>query len=275
MTCKTLSLGLIAGLAACSGGSGGAPTQVAKAPTPTPEVTPAPTALAAGRVSSANDASFRGEVSDDAKTITVRIDGNTRTLDVVDTPTKPLRYAFHDGGNMSVTAAIAENKATRVGFATTQVQGDPDAFEARTFVERLGDTTLPMSGKAAFSGGYNGISNGMFLVTGDAELTANFNQGTIRGAITNRQLSDGQNVFDTLSAGDLRLDKTSIDANGAFAGTTSQGDITSEGGTLTSLGGNYHGMITGGKGGRLGGALTTDFTLGEETLHEVGVFLAN
>lgn len=276
MKTKAISFSFLIGLAACSGGGGGAVAPVAKAPNADPVPEPEPTIAAAARLASSNDTAFRGRLSEDAETITVRVDGNKEILEVIDTPGfGPVQFAFSGEGSTDTFAGIAENAATRVGFHVTTDVNDPDVHDSRIFAERKTDTTLPMSGKADFDGSYSGIVEGQLLITGDASLRANFNTNTIRGDITNRHFIDSNgDPVAVIDASDLRLKAASIDGDGAFAGATGQGNIEAYGTTVTLENGSYQGLITGQNGGQLGGGIINEYDANGMTWNEVGVFMA-
>lgn len=150
-----------------------------------------------------------------------------------------------------------------------------DAFDGAEYsLERIGDTILPTSGSATYTGGYSGLladldNNLVNLgqINGLATLTADFANASIGGEITDRVNGDGRD-FD-----DLILTTTSLDmTTGAF-------DNTTEGGVLVGLDydtaeGSFNGLIVGANGNEIvGGVQVIHEDTERTTILETGGFV--
>jgi hypothetical protein len=143
---------------------------------------------------------------------------------------------------------------------------------AGSFFERQGDTLVPTSGSANYTGDYvawiadDGTYFGRFLITGDASMDVDFESASIEGTITNRV--DHFNASNTL--GDVEFETTSI-VDGGFAGTTSGGAFDTAGATASA--GEYGGLLTGSDGQEVvGGVQILHENAG--SLIETGAFIA-
>jgi hypothetical protein len=141
--------------------------------------------------------------------------------------------------------------------------------------ERIGETTLPTSGGAIYTGTYAGVlGDASFfledagLITGTAQLDANFASGTISGRISGRENGSGR------AFGVVTLPASAIDAtDGSFGGTTSGGLLTGLG--YTGAEGTFSGLIVGANGEEaVGGLNITHTRAGAPTISEYGVFVA-
>lgn len=135
---------------------------------------------------------------------------------------------------------------------------------------RLGDTALPASGSANYTGSYAGwfSGDGVYLPTnrlgGDVALMADFDSNQISGAITNRTIEDSPFELE-----DLTLNAANI-SGGEFSGTTSGGVHTYPGATVSN--GAYSGMFTGADGQEIVGGVTMEHDFDGVYL-EVGAFV--
>lgn len=140
-------------------------------------------------------------------------------------------------------------------------------------VTRLEGANLPQAGTASFEGGYAGVYNTSFIsiIYGDATLTADFENATIDGVISNRReiTATGGPWTPYL---DIVLAPSDIDATGAFSGAVSGGAVDGTG--TTTAGGTYTGLIGGTTGNEVAGALEISTTFGTLNINETGVFLA-
>lgn len=137
---------------------------------------------------------------------------------------------------------------------------------------RIGETTLPASGSAQFTGSYAGwfVGDAGYIpanhLGGDVALMADFDSNQISGAITNRTISDSPFELE-----DLMLNATEING-GEFAGTTSGGVYTYPDATVSN--GKYSGMIVGADGQEIVGGVTMEHDFDGVYL-EVGAFVAD
>ncbi len=191
--------------------------------------------------------------------------------------------AFSDDGK-SNPGQIARIEATVIGSASSSGIG----FGQIAYYGRVIDTLLPVGGGATYTtqgqtaGGYratygsstagiNGsVNGGLIAITGDPSLTANFNNSTISGMITNRTslLSDGSTP-DTFA--DVTLSNTAITNTGTFNGNASGGANGTQP-TSTAGTGTYEGLFGGTNSDSITGALLLTYTVGADTFSEVGVF---
>ncbi len=141
---------------------------------------------------------------------------------------------------------------------------------------RINNTAMPTVGSANFSGQYVGnIQFGRtFMVTGNADLSADFGASTISGSISDRKMlfANGSLYSHMQNA---TLDTTAIDGTGAFSGTVTGGAVSSFGST-TDVSSGYSGLIGGSTGNQVAGAVQIDKVYtGISGVHgiEIGVFL--
>lgn len=156
-----------------------------------------------------------------------------------------------------------------------------------TTVARLTETNLPTSGTATFAGDYvAGVQPGSLttsprlLITGDATLTANFENDRISGMITNRRLLDNATMDPVAWAtvDDLELQDAQIDPTGTYFGQLSEGSIVLlQGGNQRAdrLDGTYQGVVAGQDATENVGAVSMEHEFqGLGTYYETGVFAA-
>jgi len=163
------------------------------------------------------------------------------------------RNTTREGGMPDGFRAYGDGNAIAVRGATDSGSGSVYAVRARLDgmeygLERFGETILPTTGSATYTGGYAGVlgdaDNDLAnrgQVNGTAMMTADFASGAVSGRISDRINGNGR-VFD-----DLLLFPTTIDPlTGRFGSRT-------EGGVLTGLeydtaNGEYSGLIVGANG---------------------------
>jgi hypothetical protein len=142
-------------------------------------------------------------------------------------------------------------------------------------VERIGDTTLPTAGRATYNGTYAGVlgdvSNALEdagLITGSAQLIAEFDAGTISGSIFGRRNGSGRDFASVqLPEGPISM------TDGSFGGATSGGLLT--GLNYTFAQGRFNGLIVGENGQEIVGGLNiTHAKSGAPTIVEYGSFVA-
>ncbi len=260
MKATSLSAFLVVCLSACGGGGGGSDSGGST-------VTPATSNLTGNP---ATEFSF----NDAANTVTVNgtvINATTRSAIVV-----PDNFTAFANGSASI---VAFHGVTPSGGGTTTVYSTGNGVAIGAFAQRLDDTRLPDAGSVGYSGQYAGIyrvessnSNG-FTISGNVQLTADFDDGSIDGAITSRVARQEDN--ETFGMSDVTLQNTTL-AGGGFVGTTSGGDLLSlrdiSGGVRD---GDYAGLIVGETGDEIVGNINLQHTLsGTVFAQEVGAFIA-
>jgi hypothetical protein len=213
----------------------------------------------------------------DAATDTVTVDDGTGpvTLSYVETQgpkgtAGPFEY-YAAGGNPRMTRLLRGRAASGGGVASVHWT-DEGMFG--TILARQGDLEMPGRGTAAFSGGYHGrVVGGRyplgFSLTGAVALDADFDAGTISGAITDRS------VFGTPAAPVILRQAVIVD--GAFAGTTTGGGlgatiIVSTPGT-TAAPGSHVGLFAA-DGREIIGAIRVPHDEAGRPLTEYGAFVA-
>ncbi|MEE9389012.1 MAG: hypothetical protein V3U96_10405 [Paracoccaceae bacterium] len=169
--------------------------------------------------------------------------------------------------------AIAEYAATISGAGTVTIAHSttPASGLSGVQVTRLGDTVLPSGASATFNGEYTAlfIDDATLIImdeiSGDAQLTANFVNGTIFGSITNRSAKNN-------STTDVTLEETAITAVGGFSGTVTGGGIPFLSATSD---GTYAGLIVGATGTEAVGGMTLSHYFGPSNIYtEIGGFIA-
>jgi len=113
-------------------------------------------------------------------------------------------------------------------------------------------------------------------ITGDASLTANFDDGTIEGSVTDRRYVDmrtGGTVLGS-SVEDLTYEETDISSTGRFSGTATEGELTTGAITYVTSDGAYEGLVAGTDGSEIVGASTLTHTFGANEFLEIGSFAA-
>ncbi|MEY1557595.1 hypothetical protein AB3Y40_18350 [Yoonia sp. R2331] len=181
-------------------------------------------------------------------------------------------------GSEQATAFVSATGNSRAGVAFTRNGTDPQHLSSQ--FARLTQTDAPTTGSATLTGDYVGIltnnNNAIGRMTGDARITANFGNDTVRGRITNREygsLTTG-NVFATVSVDDIVLEQTGFNGNGRFSGDISGGAFSTAAITGTSNGGNFAGLIAGVTGDEIVGGLQVNSTYGGQQFVEQGAFAA-
>ena len=157
------------------------------------------------------------------------------------------------------------------GRVATISSPDEDLEVAGTFLERVGETLVPLTGTATHTGNYVAyVSDALtltavFLVTGGAELNVDFADASVDGTITDRTT-----VFTNENLADLVLQKGSIDA-GAFSGTTIGGEF--EGSSSRVAPGDYVGLLTGADAEEAVAGVQINHNVSGTSLVETGAFV--
>ena len=256
-------------LAACSGGSGGAPGVTVGAATES--VGDLPVVV---RYDSATSSYF----------VTRAGIPETELPELPDYEIGTFRAAFVDlpfGNQYAIL--ISETAASQ---AIVYVRDDELVSVTAT---RLSDTTMPGSGSATLTGDYAGVVQNapgdpiFAAVRGDAEITVDFGNAVVSGVVRNRAYLDDDDpsvaLFDLESA-DLVLSETSLSLeNGTFSGTTSGGDLVVNPGTaleqtVSPTAGRFAGLIGGPDGTEAVVGVEATFTSGTESLVEYGAIAA-
>ena len=257
-------------LTACSGGGGGTAT--------------APTVVTVPALSqTAGDTEVAVEVSPGGDTITVTKSGGpeaTSTLSAPDVGT--YRTVFDDVGDYTF-AFVSTGDGSVAGGATYE---DGAEQTHGVFYERIGDTDLPTTGSATFTGDYLAMlidpaTGGTLIgagITGNASLTVDFAESTVSGEITDRgvySLVSGDPFGSVSGVDPMMLELTSLSATGTFIGDASGGAITSGMSVSTiSASSFYSGLVAGADAGEAVGAVSALHTLGLEQFLEIGTFAA-
>lgn len=141
-------------------------------------------------------------------------------------------------------------------------------------VSRLSDTTMPTTGTAGYTGDYAAFFNGIrgdkesSFITGRVSLDADFQNGVIRGMVTDRVDNAGDS-FANVTLGDATI------VGGAFSGPVTGGEILTEGKTVTNIR-TYDGLFVGPNGEEIvGGVLVRHVNAAEEFGDEFGLFVLN
>jgi hypothetical protein len=260
---QLVGIGLMAMLAAC-GGNGSSDDSAAPAAAPAPLAPQGPVTLAPEVVSGFGLP--EGVIHDAApgefpQEITFSLGGASINLRIAGTPRDG--FAGYVGSRGSGRAIIGE--APALGARALLLLSSSNGLGVEgTRLERLTETTVPVSGSAIYLGSYSGTLRGGPGMTGDVILTADFAQSVVSGAITNRKYLSAD--IDALVLSEAPL------VSGAFSGETSGGSrpIYSEGST-----GAYEGLIVGADGEGVVGAVRITHSSGpDDTDTEMGIFLA-
>lgn len=189
---------------------------------------------------------------------------------------------FADGSDTH-RSALAEN--ADVYAISVATDGIAPEFVGAAFGRR-GETVLP-DGTATFSGDYAGLT--VFarptddivtsILTGDVALSVDFDNDSLTGDITNRQVlrPDGTN-FVAYGAEDVSISGGALAANGTFAATTTGGAFTStfafENWSVAP--GTVAGVFGGPDGESVAGILrlTHNESTGADEFNEVGTLIA-
>lgn len=142
--------------------------------------------------------------------------------------------------------------------------------------QRVGETQLPLTGSARYSGDYAGFTTTR-RINGTAKLDVDFAGGTVGGRITDRLFRQRpDNVADVVNPlSDVILEVTSLRNDGSFLGKTGGGQIVNGQILWNPATGSYAGLIGGAEGQEIVGTLTLVHRApnGGE-FEEVGGFLA-
>ena len=262
----------LAGAAGCSSNGGGTAgtqqTQQTSAPEPEPTT-----------VGAANDfvGITEGEIllNSNGEKIIVNIDGiiervNIDTLDAIGT----FRGGIHED---ELHVFLSETDRSRAGIMAFY-DGSLDEFEYSTQFARIDDTTIPLSGTATLNGGYVGFlyvvdRDEQYRMQGVAEFVTNFTEGTFRGRISDREITnfDGSTEYDVEFA-DIVLNLTDITDAGGFAGSLIGGHILRDD-EFTEGSGTYQGLVAGANGDEVvGGLELTYMSDNDDVLNEIGTF---
>jgi len=200
------------------------------------------------------------------------------TVDDGTTATVLPRDAFMDGDRFR--AYYQDNS-----FAFYAPAASGEAFAALALVYggtvdaavygRTAETALPGTGTASYSGEYasmlvNDADGDPFrLIYGQADLAADFGDGTISGVISNR--ADFSNP--DISFADVTLSEAAL-SNGRFSGGVSGG---SGNGIIvtTASDGTYQGMIVGPNGEEVVGGVIIPHLYGPDEVTEYGAFIGD
>ncbi|MGH1330719.1 MAG: hypothetical protein ACRBBK_07555 [Paracoccaceae bacterium] len=153
-------------------------------------------------------------------------------------------------------------------------------------IARTAPTTLPTSGTTTYTGDYAGVYEHddtdpdeldfmTGLVTGDAEIVADFKNNTVEGTISNRVLRSAvtNEVSSSFDPADVSLSISPLYSDGSFSGVATGGQLIR---TDPSLTGEYQGLISGAASQEaIGGIrLVHQADPGNSSTIELGVFLA-
>ncbi len=213
------------------------------------------------------------DYDDTANTITLT-DGTITTV----LPVRPAAFydtpgffGYYQGSGGPSYASRGET-STGSGYAISVISADTASNVAGAVFGRLGDTTMPTSGTAQYTGDYvawvatSSDNVGQYLIYGDATLDVDFDSAMVDGLITNRT--------DNFSAGnplnDLTFETTSI-SDGGFTGTTSGGAFALAG--WTAAAGEYGGVFTGADGQEIAGGVQVTHVRSGTALVEAGAFI--
>lgn len=258
ISCVTAAL---ATLAACGGSGGGGPVV-------TPKFSPT-----SGFEGSEN-ASV--QLNGDGTKIIVDANGTTTALDVGSAATVgSFDGGYEESGAEYTLAYVSESATSRASVLAYRAGGGPSTS---AHFRRTQTIDAPTSGTAITTGDYVGVlsANGspVATVTGDARMVANFGAGTIRGRVTNRQLTSPVtgNPAGVGSMANISLEETTLTANGRFDGTASGGEYTGGGSTAVNTSASYSGLVAGTNGSEVVGAVSIDSTISGTALNETGAF---
>jgi hypothetical protein len=187
-------------------------------------------------------------------------------------------------GNTRYTALARNADAYAVSAATV------DGSNLRGFTYgRRGDTGLPTTGSASFSGDYVGTfgrdSQGIGIdqtivahVDGDVALLVSFTDQTLVGSITNRQAYnlDGNPSAATTSFADAMITGGILSNDGTFDATVTGGERTTTAGTFGYTGGTANGAFAGATANSVAGVVSIGQTgpISGDAYTEIGAFVA-
>ncbi len=253
-----ISLSLLT-VAGCSGGGGSDPE------------TPSPETVAAAQVSMGIVPSMVTVDYDEATNVLTVTDGvTTRELAArafYDTPGFAGYYVSSTGQHYG-SGAETSSGGGRVAVVTSP---STSLSVSGAFMERTGDTVVPVTGTATYTGDYaswfvtaSGLS-GSRLVTGAATLNVDFADSSVDGMITDRE-----NHFSSETFADIVLVEGSI-VDGQFSGTTTGGGSSIAGATAAA--GEYLGLLTGANAEEAVGGVHLTHTISGTDYVETGAFV--
>lgn len=208
-----------------------------------------------------------------ADQITITDGANTRIADRI---TNLDTTGFSGYANLDVGPVYLNLGETSSGSGSAGAGSSPDgttpAFSGSIF-ERSGDTVMPTSGTANYTGNYVAWMStqtnfdAIYLIVGASSFDVDFVTGLIDGMITDR--NDSYRPFITLA--DLKLEEVTF-SDGAFFGTTSGGAYND--GVSTVSAGEYGGLFTGNTGQEIVGGIQVLHVNNGLALIESGAFIA-
>ena len=191
------------------------------------------------------------------------------------------RTAIDASGDYTIAFASASSTST-AGGAVYQDGADETSG---VFYERIGETDLPTTGSASFSGDYVGMLT--FLntggtvegvgFTGEVLVNVDFENALVDGAITDRALVTLTDLMplDDSSVADLMLTESELEADGSFGGIPTGGEFTVDG-DVSSIGpiAGFEGLIAGTDATEAVGGVFVPHSFDGDNFVEVGAFAA-
>ncbi|MEJ6396287.1 hypothetical protein [Yoonia sp. 208BN28-4] len=150
---------------------------------------------------------------------------------------------------------------------------------------RLGDAELPTTMNATYSGAYAGMfmddgtpgdQNVFRVMDGDVALTVGFEDMTLSGSITDREILDidgtAAPAVETLA--DIQISNGMIADNGTFSAMATGGERTYGSGTYIYQSGQVDGTFGGETGDAVAGVLTLQYNnpISDNPYREIGAF---
>ena len=223
-------------------------------------------------------------VSYDPSTAAVTLNGNG-VVDPRDTllATKGDARLFASAAPIHRSALAENDDAYAIVVATDDLSPE---FIGAAFGRR--DETILPEGTATFSGDYAGLTvfqrptaddDVTSMLTGDVALSVDFDDGSLTGDITNREvlLPTGAN-YAGYEAEDVAISGGTIAANGTFMASATGGAFISAfpGEVWSTSDGAVSGVFAGAEGGTAAGVLsiTHTETTGDDDFREVGAIIA-
>lgn len=265
-------------LAAC----GGTETVEVSRPTPVPPPDPDPISVtSAGFDFGLPDPATLGteapvySASNDTLLVSSRITANRSLMTLNPNPEMavPASFKAYWNGTQQGQAVRGVSPSGASAYASRwQFNGIQRGYE------RPGTATFPTTGGATFSGTYFGVlgegatqnvQENAGLISGTAELTADFDNMRMSGEITNR-INGSARAFAplTLMSGSIRQ------SDGSFGSTTSGGIVTGLPG-FTGAQGTWSGLLAGTNAAEVVGTVGVTHTgPGKPPLAELGAFVA-
>lgn len=174
------------------------------------------------------------------------------------------QFAYANAAQNSIVAVMASSQHSSNNFADT------------TYSRSSAPTNL--SGTATYTGSYAGfLRNGTssnasmrYITEGDVTLNADFNNDLLSGTINDRRTHEPVGFTERERLGTIVLNQTSISGSSTFSGSTSGGQSSSG----SSASGVYSGIFAGSNGQEVVGGVRLNYTLGGNTVEEVGAIFA-